>query len=281
MPVFTCSYESENIGFTACVTVILPQSKHVLNGDSPQVHLKSVRASYPVLLFLHDEAESPRELIEMTNIVRYADQAGIAVVLPQGMRGYWCDYEIRDKMSDVDPDPFDSFIDLRYEQFLMKELLPYLEHILPLRVTGTRSWIAGTGMGGFGALKIGLKYSEAFEAIGTLSGNVDPIRIRKECKDREPQFYAIWGSEPMEETENDIMYQIQKACTSGTISPIFLSWSEHEEFSELNQDFSIKLNELGVLCHRLPLKSKQKWEIRDQQLNQFIQWIYNEVKKTS
>lgn len=61
----------------------------------------------------------------------------------------------------------------RYEDFFAKELITYLEEEFP----NSKKGIAGFSMGGYGAVKIGLKNLELFETIASFSGAISIIRM--------------------------------------------------------------------------------------------------------
>lgn len=60
-----------------------------------------------------------------------------------------------------------------YEDYIIKELLPEIQKEFPKSKLG----IAGFSMGGYGAYKIGLKYLEKFNVIGSFSGALSIIRL--------------------------------------------------------------------------------------------------------
>lgn len=64
----------------------------------------------------------------------------------------------------------DSF---RYEDYIMKELIPMFKGIFPKSKFG----IAGFSMGGYGAFKLGLKHPDVFDVVGSFSGAISIIRM--------------------------------------------------------------------------------------------------------
>ena len=76
--------------------IAVPQKKHVRRENSRELRLGSFQQNYPLLFLLHAEASSPGELCAMTNIQRFADEAGVVVVMPQGLLSWYTDYAQRD-----------------------------------------------------------------------------------------------------------------------------------------------------------------------------------------
>jgi len=70
---------------------------------------------------------------------------------------------------------FDSPIDstVRYETFITKELIPYIDNHYPTNAGKTHRAITGLSMGGHGALYLAIRHRDLFGAAGATSGGVD------------------------------------------------------------------------------------------------------------
>jgi len=60
----------------------------------------------------------------------------------------------------------------RYEDFFIKEFIPYIDSVYKTRSSKRYRAVAGLSMGGFGALMYAIKYSELFAACAPLSAAV-------------------------------------------------------------------------------------------------------------
>jgi S-formylglutathione hydrolase FrmB len=121
---------------------------------------------YPVLYFLHDGFGTERTLagrgIAAELRARMADgRLPEFLVVAPGGRGTWFS------------DSHDGKV--RYEQFIVEGLLPEVES--RYRVIADRDGRGATGisMGGYGAVKLGLKRPDLFGAVSSLSGPLIPI----------------------------------------------------------------------------------------------------------
>jgi len=92
-----------------------------------------------------------------TSIERYADAAGLLVVMPDGGRGFYCDQ------------PYG-----RYEAHLL-ETVRYIDRTFRTRDAPAARGIGGLSMGGYGAMKLGLKYPELFGSVASHSGALDVV----------------------------------------------------------------------------------------------------------
>jgi S-formylglutathione hydrolase FrmB len=89
-----------------------------------------------------------------------ADEMGILFVCPDGGVDSWY---------------FDSPIDpsVRYETFMIKELIPYIDNHYPTVPDRAHRAITGLSMGGHGALYLAIRHKDLFGAAGATSGGVD------------------------------------------------------------------------------------------------------------
>ena len=115
----------------------------------------------PVIYLLHgysgNYAQWPATAPQLS---KEADDLGIIFVSPDGGYDSWY---------------FDSPVDpsVRYETFMSKELIPYIDsHYLTIPDRTHRA-ITGLSMGGHGALYLAIRHKDLFGAAGATSGGVD------------------------------------------------------------------------------------------------------------
>jgi S-formylglutathione hydrolase FrmB len=89
-----------------------------------------------------------------------ADEFGILFICPDGGYDSWY---------------FDSPIDpaIRYETFITRELIPFVDAHYPTAADRTHRAITGLSMGGHGALYLAIRHKDLFGAAGSTSGGVD------------------------------------------------------------------------------------------------------------
>jgi hypothetical protein len=63
----------------------------------------------------------------------------------------------------------------RFESFIVKELLPFVERRLPVGTSRGHRGMVGHSQGGFGAVRIPLAYPDLFSAAGSQSGGSLPL----------------------------------------------------------------------------------------------------------
>ncbi|KRL67829.1 alpha/beta hydrolase [Companilactobacillus versmoldensis] len=116
---------------------------------------------YPTLFLLHGYTGDDSAWIRHTNIEKLARKYNIAVVMPEARNAFYTD-------SDFIP----------YYSFFVDELIDKLRNNLPLATNKAENFIAGSSMGGYGALKIGFKNPDLFSHVAALSPITDIIHFR-------------------------------------------------------------------------------------------------------
>jgi S-formylglutathione hydrolase FrmB len=127
-------------------SVILPES-----GSGP----------YPVLMQLLGYGGNHTDWLHLSRLIVHAAPYPLIVVLPDGGTSAYLNL-------DLDLKPSSSLGLQRYEDFLMDDLP---EHVAKsFRVRPGRWAIGGLSMGGFGAMRLGLKHPDRFASIWAHSG---------------------------------------------------------------------------------------------------------------
>jgi putative tributyrin esterase len=134
---------------TVPVNVIVPVDKPNFpgvpaRGDKP----------YKTLYLLHGVLGSYVDWVNGTRIQRFAEMNDLVVVMPSGDNSFYVDM----------PRGNDN-----YGEFIGKELVELTRKIFPLSHKREDTFIGGLSMGGYGAIRNGLKYHDTFGYIIGLS----------------------------------------------------------------------------------------------------------------
>ena len=141
MNIATVQFMSDALWRQVTYTALLPDAKVV--GPGP----------YPVLYQLHGGNQNHTAWLYDSNLARYAQDLPFIIILPDGAQTRWANGGT----------PF-----TRYEDFLVEELA---DHVRRTFHATTGKWaIGGNSMGGFGAVRLGLKYPQRFFSIWSHSG---------------------------------------------------------------------------------------------------------------
>jgi putative tributyrin esterase len=104
---------------------------------------------YPVLYLLHGLNGHYSDWVSRTNIADYASQYRLIVVTPEGNDSWYID---------------------NYETYILQELIPDVQQRYRTIEARYARGIAGLSMGGYGAIKFGLKSPHTFAFAASMSG---------------------------------------------------------------------------------------------------------------
>ena len=143
----TVPFASKLVGKTLPYNVVLP-----VDYDQPAARDKR----YPVLYLLHGLFGHYDNWTTRTKLSDYAAQYSMIIVTPEGNNGWYTD------SATVPTD--------KYETYVIEELIPDVQHRYRTIEAREGRAIAGLSMGGYGALKFGVKYPQTFVFVASMSG---------------------------------------------------------------------------------------------------------------
>jgi putative tributyrin esterase len=191
MALVRCDFFSDVLGLSTSMTVVLPQA------TSSQIGMTGTagRGAAPTLYLLHGLSDDDTIWLRRTSIERYAAPLGLAIVMPQVGRSFYTDEAHGN----------------RYWTFLSEELPAIAGSFFHLSDRREDTFVAGLSMGGYGAVKWGLRRPDRFAAAATLSGAVDLVRLQDE--DHEPGRVAlmdtIFGGRTVAGTDDDLFHLLE------------------------------------------------------------------------
>ena len=142
-------------------TYLKKATKFVVIQPTNQSQQNNTQDRYPVVYLLHGYGGNYGAWPSIARqLAKTADDLKIIFVCPDGGKGSWY---------------FDSPIDsnIRYESYITKELLPYIDAKFPTKTGPKSRAITGLSMGGHGGLYLAIRHSDLFGAAGSTSGGVD------------------------------------------------------------------------------------------------------------
>jgi putative tributyrin esterase len=150
----TVQFKSELIGKVLPYETLLPRD-----------YFKSNKR-YPVLYLLHGLFGHHDDWITRTNLAEYAAGYDLIIVTPEGNDSWYID------SATVASD--------KYESYILRELIPDVDARYRTIKDRRARGVAGLSMGGYGALKYGLKHPDYFAFAGSMSGALDPANRNEE-----------------------------------------------------------------------------------------------------
>jgi S-formylglutathione hydrolase FrmB len=123
-------------------------------------------------------------------------------------------------------------------------------------------------MGGFGAVKLGLKHPRLFASVHSHSGVFGLLRDPAESKRLSPEFTRIFGKDPKDGPEDP--YHLAGAADPKRLSSLRLDCGDEDPFLEQNRAFHEHLRTLDIPHEYHEPPGSHSWGYWDQQVRQAL-----------
>lgn len=173
-----------------------------------------------------------------TSIERYADRFGLMIVMPDGGRSFYCDQ------------PYGN-----YEGHIL-ETVRFIDRTFHTVDAPDGRGIGGLSMGGYGAMKLGLKYPELFGSVAAHSSALD-ITGRQSAE-------HLRGIFPVPPGPDDDPFAL--AARAGAKPAIRFDCGTEDFLIEENRRFHAHLQSLGVPHTYAEYPGAHSWEYWDEHI---------------
>lgn len=252
---------SKSLMRTVPVNVILPADKMVFPGmpEPPEKPFKT-------LYLLHGVFGSYIDWVNGTRIQRYAEEHDLAVVMPSGDNAFY-----------VDQPGANNY----YGEFVGKELVELTRKMFPLSRKREDTFIGGLSMGGYGAMRNGLKYWENFGSIVALSGALLVEDVAKRTNDdpfflnRRDYAEACFGDlSKILDSDRNPKYLVRQLKKEGRPIPrIYMACGDADSLLPVNQDMAAFLKEQGADVTFEVGPGAHEWDFWDTYIRKAIEWL--------
>ena len=154
------NFLSQALGMQTNVTICIPSFSFAdIMAGRKDVYVPGMK--YQVLWLLHGGSGDDSDYVNFSNIVRFADDNKIAVVMPADYNaGY----------ADVEGDGKGMIGSAKYYTYIVDELPRMLQSMFSFSDKREDNFIAGLSMGGFGTFKCAMLHPEKYAAAMCMSG---------------------------------------------------------------------------------------------------------------
>lgn len=262
---------SKSLMRTVPVQVILPVDKLEFPGMPTRAE-----KPYKTLYLLHGIFGNYTDWVSGTRIQRWAEEMDVVVVMPSGDNAFY-----------VDQPTSGNF----YGEFIGKELVELTRKMFPLSRKREDTYIAGLSMGGFGAIRNGLKYFETFGAIVGLSSAFvlesalnmtydEPFFIRNRAY-MESCFgdieQALLSDKNPKMLVDTICEKIAQDSTK-SFPDIYLACGTEDFLIESNREFRDYLQVRNVEVTYVEGPGVHDWDFWDTYIRKVLEWLPLEGK---
>lgn len=222
--------------------------------------------SMKTLYLLHGYTGNYMDWLYGTRIQELSSKYSIAVIMPSGDNSFYLDQKEKEEW---------------YGEFIGNELLEITRKMFCLSDQYQDTYIGGLSMGGFGAIRNGLKYSDKFRGIIGLSSALiihNIANITPDYKDdiASYEYYrAIFGDlKQLLGSENDPEGLVEGLQNENKIIPdIYMACGTEDFLLEENRNFHQFLNEKNISHTYLESSGNHDWKFWDEYIEKAILWM--------
>lgn len=238
-----CDFFSERLELGTSMTVLLPA-----DADTPP----------PVLYLLHGLTDDHTAWTRYTSIERYAQERGLAVVMPQVHRSFYAN----------------ETYGMRFWDFLSAELPELVGRLFRVSRAREDTFVAGLSMGGYGALKWALREPDRFAAAASLSGALDLATIQE--SDVRPHIRAlvaqVFAGRDVRGGDEDLLHLIATADPS-SVPRLMIRCGTEDALLPQNERFAAACAEAGVELDSASGPGDHEWSYWDDQIRTVLDWL--------
>ena len=218
-------------------------------------------ACCPTLYLLHGMSDDHTIWLRRTSIERYAAEKGLAVIMPAADLSFYTNMAMGE----------------RYWDFISQELPALCRSVFPqLSPRREDTFVAGLSMGGYGALKCGLRAGDTFSYAAGLSSCADIVDLVKHSGLGQKEYWKdIFGDlRRLPGSFNDLFAAARDRTKENKDSVQFYMWCGTEDFLYAQ---NVKLRDY-MLSLGLPLTYEESagnhwWSCWDEKIQTVLNWL--------
>ncbi len=208
MSIVNVRFRSEALGKHTSFNVIHPEA-----GNGP----------FPVLMQLHGYSDDSCSWLHESNLARHVAPYPMIVVLPDGGTSRYLNLVTHER-----------FGLQRYEDLLMRDIPAEANRLFHVRLG---QWaIGGLSMGGYGALRLGMKHPDRFASIWAHSAGLRPL---------DDAFLALLD----DPDDASVEHWAERLATAGNAPRLAFDCGVDDELLRYNRELDMRLTAIG-LAHR-------------------------------
>ena len=198
-------------------------------------------------------------------------EKNLAVVMPAGENAFYVDQ---------------PSIGAMHGQFIGEELVEITRKMFPLSRKREDTFIGGLSMGGFGALRNGLKYHDTFGAVICLSGALHVLENPEESRadsfaHEEGYFGNLVEAAKSDKNPAILIEQLKEARKknpSVNVPTVFQACGTEDGLLEVNRLYHKRMEESGMDIVYYESKGGHEWDFWDEWIKKALDWLPLEEK---
>ena len=210
---------------------------------------------FPVFYLLHGLSDDHTAWTRRSSIERYVAGLPLIVVMPNGERGFYTDAKDRPKAA--------------FETNIVRDIVGFVDRTFQTIPTREGRVVAGLSMGGYGAVKLALKYPDLFCAAVSHSGAVDFARRDFDADgDWGREWTPVFGSSPAGGPDDP--FALAEQIDRSHLPALRIDCGVDDFLIEENRAFDAHLTKLGVPHEYAEHPGGHTWEYWDAHVQETI-----------
>lgn len=260
------TYFSQSLMRTIPINVLIPTDKRPMPGVPSRE-----KKPFQTLYLLHGIFGSYPDWANNTRILSWAQARNLAVVMPSGENGFYVDDTARGAL---------------YGDWIGRELVEFTRDTFPLSDKREDTFLAGLSMGGYGALRNGLKYHDTFGYIGALSAGLILDQALTSTEDapnligKRSYYESVFGDlNKLKGSDMDYKALITSLKEKGAEIPkLYMACGTEDFLIEANHDYRDFLQANGIDFTYEEGPGVHDWVFWDTYIAKFLDWLPLEGK---
>lgn len=273
LTVYGQSTSVETIQFKSSLTgKVLPYSVLLPPGYASATNRTQ---TYPVLYLLHGLSGHYSNWLEKTKLREYAAELQLIIVTPEGNDGWYTDSA--------------TAVTDKYETYIVRELLAEVESRFRVIKAREGRSIAGLSMGGYGALKFGLKYPDKFIFAASLSGALDAAARSDEVPGfawnyLRPSILQTFGATNSPTRSANDLHFLARTLPLERIASLpffYFDCGTEDGFLETNRELATIFLERKIPHEFRQLPGAHNWAYWDTQVREILKIAWRKMKMSA
>ena len=243
----TIDYFSRSLQKASALNVVFP--------DDP-----AIPRPWSVFYLLHGLSDDHSIWMRRTSIEHYVAGLPLVVVMPDGGRGWYTNAK-------------EGFA---YEDDLIKDVVGLVDHTLPVKAAREGRCIGGLSMGGYGAVKVGIKHHEMFASVNSHSGAVGIMHDPERIKSLGDEFTRVFGKSPVDGPEDP--FALVKSVDHGRLPAMRIDCGADDFLLAQNRAFRKHLTDLHITHEYEEFPGSHDWAYWDKHVQEAVAFHVRNLK---
>lgn len=213
------------------------------------------RGPFPVLYLLHGRSDDHTIWHRRTRIEQLVREMPLAVVMPDGFRGFYTDNESGPA----------------YARYLYEDVIGFVERTFPVARKRSGRCIGGLSMGGYGALRAALARPDLFTSAhshsGALKAGHNPVRF---ASSQPGEDRLIFGARPAGSAHDLFAWAKKRKRTAARLPKLRIDCGVDDYLIEHNRAFHAHLEALKIPHEYHEFAGAHDWAYWDEHIGEAL-----------